>query len=155
GFDVSVSPSTLHLAPGESANFTVTFTRTDAPLGDWVAGSLVWSDGTHHVRSTIALQPVAVSAPPEVHADASASGSQTFDVTPGFTGALGTSVDGLVGVTPIADSVVAGEFDINNPVADADTKHYSVVIPAGTAAARFSLDSADNTADLDPFLYPP
>jgi hypothetical protein len=63
------------------------------------------------------------------------------------------SVAGLVGVTPIADSVTTGAFDINDPVADADTKHYEVVVPAGTVAARFSLDSADDTADLDLFVY--
>jgi subtilisin family serine protease len=153
GFDVSVTPSTLTLAPGEEASFTVTFTRTDAPLGEWAAGSLTWSDGQHDVRSPIALQPVAVSAPVEVHGDASASGSQEFDIVAGFTGDLETTVSGLVGVTPTADSVVAGEFDINAPVADADTKHYTVVVPAGTRAARFSLDSNDDTADLDLFVY--
>ena len=63
------------------------------------------------------------------------------------------SVSGLVGVTPIADSVATGAFDTVTPVADADTKHYTVVVPAGTRAARFSLDSADDTADLDLFVY--
>jgi subtilisin family serine protease len=153
GFDVAVSPSTLTLASGEEGSFTVTFTRTDAALGDWAFGSLVWTDGSHDVRSPIAVQPVAVSAPTEVHGDASASGSQEFQVTPGFTGNLSTSVSGLVGVTPIADSVVSGDYDINAPVADADTKHYTVVVPAGTVAARFSLDSDDDMADLDLFVY--
>jgi hypothetical protein len=153
GFDVAVSPSTLTLNPGEEASFTVTFTRTDAELGAWAFGSLIWSDGSHDVRSPIALQPVTVSAPTEVHGDASASGSQDFQVTPGFTGSLGTSVSGLIGVTPTADSVASGDYDVNAPVADADTKHYTVTVPAGTIAARFSLDSDDDTADLDLFVY--
>ena len=153
GFDVQVTPSTLTLAPGAEGSFTVTFTREDAALGAWTVGSLTWSDGSHNVRSPIALQPVAVSAPTEVHGGASASGSQDFQVTPGFTGDLGTSVSGLVGVTPIADSVVSGDYDINAPVADADTKHYTVTVPVGTVAARFSLDSDDDTADLDLFVY--
>jgi subtilisin family serine protease len=153
GFDVSVTPSQITLAAGEEATFTVTFTRTDAALGDWAIGSLTWSDGTHNVRSPIALQPVAVSAPAEIHGAASASGSQQFSVTPGYTGVLSTSISGLVGVTPIADSVVTGAIDTTTPVADADTKIYHVVVPAGTVAARFSLDSDDNSADLDLFIY--
>jgi hypothetical protein len=153
GMTVQVSPSTLTLAPGEDKAFTVTFTRGTAPLNAWAFGHLTWTDGTHVVRSPIAVQPVTVSAPTEVHGDASASGSKDYQVTPGFSGPLSTDVVGLVGVTPIADSVVTGEYDINAPVADADTKHYTVTVPAGTAAARFSLDSADNTADLDLFVY--
>ena len=153
GFDVTVTPASLTLDPGQQGTFTVTFTRTDAALGAWAIGSLVWSDGHHNVRSPIAVQPVVVSAPAEVSAGISASGSQGFEVTPGFTGNLDTSISGLVGVTPLADSVVSGAYDINAPVADADTKHYSVVVPAGTRAARFSLDSDDNTADLDLFVY--
>jgi subtilisin family serine protease len=152
GFNVS-SLAPITLDPGEEQAFELTFTRTTAPLGEWAIGSLTWTDGTHTVRSPIALQPVAVSAPTEVHADASASGSADFDVTPGFTGTLETTLHGLVGVTPVTDSVVTGPFDIDNPVADADTKHYDVVVPAGTAAARFSLDAADDTADLDLFVY--
>ena len=153
GFDVDVSPRRLTLAPGESKDFTVTFTRSTAPLGEWAVGSLTWSDRTHNVRSPITVRPVAVSAPSEVHADASASGSKDFTVTPGFTGSLNTSVSGLVGVTPVADSVVAGAFDINNPTTGPQTKVYHVTVGAGAAAARFEEDSADDTADLDLFVY--
>ena len=153
GFDVSVTPDTLTLAPGETGSFTVAFSRTDAAFDEWAIGSLTWSDGTHHVRSPITLRPVGVAAPGEVHGDASASGSQDFDVTPGFTGDLSTTVSGLVGVTPIADSVATSAFDIDDPTPDAGTKVYQVAVPAGTRAARFSLDSDDNTADLDLFAY--
>ncbi|HET7471953.1 MAG TPA: S8 family peptidase [Candidatus Limnocylindrales bacterium] len=153
GVTVSVTPSSLTLAPGATGNFTVTFTRDTAPLGVWSIGSLTWTDGSHVVRSPIAVQPVAVSAPAEIHGDASASGSKEFQVKPGFTGQLDTAISGLVGVTPIADSVVTGAIDTTAPVADADTKHYTVVVPAGTRAVRFSLDSDDDTADLDLFIY--
>jgi hypothetical protein len=125
----------------------------DAAFNQWAIGSLTWSDGTHSVRSPITLRPVEVAAPREVHADASASGSQDFSVTPGYTGTLATTVSGLVGVTPLADSVTSGAYDIDNPVADADTKVYHVDVPAGTRAARFSLDADDNTMDLDLFVY--
>jgi hypothetical protein len=153
GITVSVTPSSLTLAPGAEGTFTVTFTRDTAALGAWSTGSLTWSDGSHNVRSPIAVQPVAVSAPTEIHGDASASGSKEFQVKPGFTGPLDTAISGLVGVTPIADSVVSGAIDTTTPVADADTKIYHVTVPAGTVAARFSLDSDDDTADLDLFVY--
>ena len=157
GVDVVVTPSSFTLAPGAEQTFTVQFTLDDedpAPLGEWVAGSLTWTGGGHTVRSTIAVEPVAVSAPTEVHvAPATASGSEDFDIFLGSLEPLEMTVAGLVGVTPIADSVTTGAYDINNPVADADTKHYEVVVPAGTVAARFSLDSADDTADLDLFVY--
>jgi subtilisin family serine protease len=153
GFDVTVSPSTLTLGPGEEATFTVDFGRTDAAFNDWAIGSLTWSDGTHDVRSPIALRPVAVAVPAEVHGDASASGSEEFEVTPGFTGDLSTTISGLVGVTPTADSVAIGAFDSTNPTADADTKVYHVTVPAGTRAARFSLDAVNDTDDLDLYVY--
>jgi hypothetical protein len=132
----------------------VTFTRSTAALGDWAKGALTWSDGTHAVRSPIALRPVALKAPGEVHAAASASGSQAFQVTPGSSTALTTTVSGLTAATSQADSISTGAFDINKPVADgSSTKSYPVKVEAGTRAVRISLDSSDDTADLDLFLY--
>lgn len=156
GIDVEVTPRRFTLAPGAEQTFTVTFTLEDAtiaPLGEWAIGTLVWSGGGHTVRSPIAVEPVAVSAPTEVHGEASATGSESFDVVLGSEQPLTMSVAGLVGVAPTVDTVTTGEFDINDPAADADTKHYQVVVAAGTAAARFSLDAHDDTADLDLFLY--
>ena len=153
GFDVTVTPSTLNLANGATGSFTVRLSRTTAPLGEWAVGKLTWSGGGFQVRSPIAVRPVALSAPTEVHGDASASGSKAFQVTPGFTGSLTNTVAGLVGVTPVADSVISGPFDTAAPVDDAATNKYSVVVPAGTKLARFSLDSDDDTADLDLFVY--
>jgi hypothetical protein len=152
GFDVSVTPSQITLAPGAQATFTVTFTRADAPLGEWASGHLTWTDGSHDVRSPIALQPVAVSAPTEVHGTG-ASGSASYDIVQGALEPLDLSISGITAATSVADSVATGAFDIDNPAADADTKHYEVTVPAGTAALRLSLDSADNTADLDLFVY--
>ena len=153
GMDVTVSPSTLRLQPGEEKSFTVSFTRTTTPLGSYAKGSLTWSDNSHDVRIPVAVRPVAIEAPVEVHGDASASGSQSYSVTPGTTGTLTSTVNGLVGVTPTEDSVTTGAFDDTAPVADADTKKYTVTVPAGALAARFSEDSSDDTADLDLYVY--
>lgn len=148
-----VADNTISLAPNAEATFELRFTRTDAPLNAWAIGSLTWSDGTHRVRSPIAVQPVTVSAPVEVHGGATASGSQEFQVTPGFTGSLDMTVHGLIGVMPESGIVATGAFDTVAPVVDSDTKKYSIAVAAGTAAARFSLDSLDDTADLDLFVY--
>lgn len=153
GFDVVVTPAQLTLGAGEEGSFAVRITRTDAPLGAWVSGSLTWSDGAHTVRSPIVAQPVTVSTTAEVHADASATGTEDYEVVPGFDGTLDSAVHGLVGVTPVTDSVTTGAFDFDNPAVDADTKRYEVVVPEDTVAARFSLDSVDDTADLDLFVY--
>jgi subtilisin family serine protease len=153
GFKVAISPSTLTIQPGDEETFTVTFTRGNAAFDTWAKGALTWSDGNHTVRSPIAVRPVEVSVPSEVHGDTTPNGSEAFTIVPGFSGNLSTSVSGLVGVTPIADSVVTGAYDIDNPVADSDTKHYQVTVPTGTVAARFSLDSSDDSADLDLFVY--
>ncbi|MFL6024600.1 MAG: S8 family serine peptidase [Marmoricola sp.] len=153
GFGVTVTPSSLTLAPGASGDFTVAFTRTDGAFNEWAIGSLTWSNTAHNVRIPVAVRPVEVAAPAEVHGDASASGSVSYSVTPGFTGSLATTVSGLVGVTPLADSVATGPFEATAPAAGAGTKVYHVVVPAGTRVARFSLDSDDDTADLDLYAY--
>lgn len=152
GFDVVVTPNRFTLNPGAEQTLTVKFSRTTAALGEWAIGSLTWSDRTHTFRSPVALEPVTVSTADEVHGTG-ASGSQTFQVTPGFTGALDSTVDGLIGVTPHADSVTTGSFDFTNPVADADTKKYTVTVGPGAKAARFSLDAVDDTSDLDLWVY--
>jgi hypothetical protein len=153
GFDVEVSPRQFRLAPGAERTFTVTITNDGAPLGEWATGHLTWTGGGHTVRSPIAVEPVTVSAPSEVHGTTTASGEVDVDVIAGFDGTLDPTLNGLIGVTPEADSVTTGAFDINDPVADADTKEYPVEVAAGTLAARFSLDSDDDTADLDLFVY--
>jgi subtilisin family serine protease len=153
GVDVTVSPSRLRLAPGEEGSFEVTFTRNGAALDQYATGSVTWRGGRHNVRIPVAIRPVALAAPTEVHGDASASGSRTYTVTPGTSGQLSTTVAGLVGVTPIQDSVVSGPFDAANPTAGPAVKHYAVDVPADTVAARFSEVSQDDSADLDLYVY--
>ena len=49
--------------------------------------------------------------------------------------------------------MATGPFDTAAPVDDAATNKYTVAVAAGSKAARFSLDSDDDTADLDLFVY--
>ncbi|MDQ7878474.1 S8 family serine peptidase [Microbacterium sp. QXD-8] len=57
GVGVTVEPSTLTVAPGETASYAVTFTVGDeTELFDYLAGQLSWTDGSHTVRSPIVLR---------------------------------------------------------------------------------------------------
>ncbi|RFA17023.1 hypothetical protein B7R22_01625 [Subtercola boreus] len=158
GIDTVVTPSTLDFsAAGESKSYTVTFTRTDAPLNEYTTGYLTWANGDQTVRSPIALQPVPIAAPLEV-AGTGATGSVDVSVTPGSDGAIPLAVEGLAK----ADFLVAGNQDPKIPLdghsavtplgADAT---FAVDIPKGLSAARFDLKSittAQDGGDLDLFV---
>jgi subtilisin family serine protease len=62
GFTVTVIPGSFNIPAGGTQQYTVTITRTDAPLNVFRFGSLTWSDGTHSVRSPISVRPVALAA---------------------------------------------------------------------------------------------
>ena len=73
GVDVVVTPSSLTLAPGASATFTVKFTtNSSATFDEYTSGHLTWSDGVHTVRSPLVVKPVALAAPAEVSGNGSA-----------------------------------------------------------------------------------
>jgi len=166
GIDVTVDPAELTLAKGESASYFVTFTATSsAVLNQYTFGSLTWSHGPHNVTSPIALYPVAIAAPAEVHG-AGTDGLLDFDVTFGYTGDYTAAPHGLVAADMQADNVLDDPTDnINSALATCDFSSfpYQCVgitwhrfeVPAGTAYARFSLfnDYTDGTDDLDLYVF--
>ncbi len=98
GTTVTVVPDKITVLPRRSVTFQVTITRTDAALDQYSFGSLTWvpnKKDMNAVRSPIAVKPVAVAAPGEVRGTGT-SGSAAIEVTAGFSGTLGTDVDGLV-----------------------------------------------------------
>lgn len=139
GFTAAVNPRIITVPPGASTSFTVTLTRTSAPLGEWAFGSLTWRSGysRHIVTSPIALRPVAVSAPREI-AVTGASGSTMASVTPGYTGSLTATAAGLVeGLDQVATTTLAANSTV------------TVTIPEGTRVARFATYDADYPAGTD------
>lgn len=95
GYGVSVAPSTLTLAPGETKSFNVTLTRAGAADNVWQYGALVWSDGVHNVRSPItARSGRLVIAPALVEGDRS-SAIRLLTVVTGFEGRMGSASAGL------------------------------------------------------------
>ncbi|MCX7218949.1 MAG: S8 family serine peptidase [Burkholderiales bacterium] len=168
GFNVLVTPSTLNLAAGAKAAFTVKITPVTAVENVWAYGALTWSDAAGHVvRSPLsALVGKAVSAPAELTSD-KVSGSKLFAIKTGFTGAMGTAKGGLKAAT-LGDSVTLAPGALTSAqlkavcVAGSDTastKVHNFAIPANTVAARFSLRNQDTSNpgadDFDMMLLKP
>jgi hypothetical protein len=152
GVDVSVNPASFTLAAGATRTYTVTFTTNGtAALNSYAFGSLTWSDGVHNVTSPLVIRPVALSAPAQVSSNGTAI---NYNVTFGYTGSFTATPRGLVPATTIADTVVddpTNNFVVGGP----GTKSYTVVIPAGTTYARFSLFDANVSpaSDIDLYVY--
>jgi hypothetical protein len=143
GFSVSVSPATLTIGKGQTASYTVTFTRTTAALNAYTGGQLYWTGGGYTVRSPIVVRPVALAAPTQV--------SGSYNVTFGYTGAFTATPRGLVPAAITAGTVADDPTDGACSLTAPNAQLIPVVIPAGTTYARFSLFDADVTpgADID------
>jgi subtilisin family serine protease len=156
GYKVSVNPPILLVAPGRSATFKVTLTRTTAAFGSYGFGSLTWRDlEGHKVYSPIAVQATALAAPPEV-AGTGASGSTAIPVTAGYTGTLTAVASGLVAdrVDHLSLSSDPGApFNANNPQVTDRTGVVEITVPAGAKLARFSTFAAEYPAGSDIDLY--
>ena len=154
GIGITVVPQSITVPPGQSASFDVTFNVESGPLDLWRFGSLTWESDSHSVYSTLAVRPISVTAPAEV-TSFGASGSLSFPVEFGYTGAYTPGVHGLR--LPLV---------INGFVDDDPTKTFTfrtvngvtahlIDVPADEAYLRFSLfDSlTDGDDDLDLYIY--
>lgn len=159
GIDVTVNPSTLTLESGESATYEVTFeTLPIVIMNDWTFGSLTWNDGSHNVRSPIAVRPTALAAPGEVLGTGTV-GSLSFDIIFGYDGVYTAGAHGLVPADMQPGNVVDDPANDINTALDTGvgvTFHF-VTIPADAEYARFSLfdDYTDGTDDLDLYIFGP
>jgi subtilisin family serine protease len=152
GFNVSVSPSSITLAPGESASFTVTFTNSTAPLNAYTGGQLTWSNGTHNVRIPLVVRPIALGAPASVFGNGDPI---SYNVLFGYTGAFTAEPRGLVAADLTAGTVDQDPDQIFNPADPTGTVAIPVTIAAGTTYARFALFDADVApgSDIDLYVY--
>ena len=153
GYTGSVSPSMFTVAPGATQTYTVSFTRTDATFNQFRFGSLSWGDGTHTVRSPIALRAVQIAAPAELRGTGT-SGSIAYTVKPGYTGTLTAAAAGLVPAATNAGTVPDDPTDDFVKDGPGQVK-FDVVIPAGTTYARWNLfdEHTDGDDDLDLYVY--
>jgi len=154
GVSVQVAPTTLTVAPGQSAEYDVTMSFLDGQQDIYRFGSLTWASGDHRVRSVIAVRPLSVDAPQEI-ISFGGSGSVTFPVEFGYTGAYTPGVHGLR-MPDIAPGFVDNDpskaftFRIGNGV----TAH-SLPIGPNEVFLRFAMfdELTDGNDDLDMYVY--
>jgi hypothetical protein len=154
--EISVAPSRFTIAPKQSQTFTVTMRRTSAAFGVSAFGALTWADGSHRVRSPIAVRPMAIVAPAEVDG-AGASGSLTLPIGTGYDGTLTASVAGLVPSEEhrahLTNPSRGASFPTKNPAATEHTAKFTVATPAGTRLLRLATFDADHPAGTDVDIY--
>jgi hypothetical protein len=139
----SATPSTPSLVAGRAGDIeelTIDFTRTTATLGEFAFG-WVRLTGPTVVKIPVALRPVSVAAPASVSGTGT-DGSVDVPITAAFTGDLEVGVTGLAQAQTVESDVEEG------------TQAYEcVTVEEGTKLARFDLDSVDDSADLDLYVY--
>ena len=150
GITASVDTPIFELDPGESQDLNITFTRTDAAFNVYQSGfmTLTGSEG-HEVRSPVTIRPVLFSAPLEV---TSTGTSASWQVKPGYSGALNATLRGLAPATETTFTVLQ---DPNSSFNRLDPKNFrkDIVIP-GNATLRVALfDEEMVTPSTDLDLY--
>ncbi|RPJ28788.1 MAG: hypothetical protein EHM33_03330 [Chloroflexi bacterium] len=155
GYDVTVTPNSLTLNPGDSAAFEVTITNNGSgPVGEWRFGSLTWKASKYVVYSPIAVQGALFSAPAEVFGSGE-TGSASFDVQFGYTGSYTAGAHGLIPATVTTATVVQDpdqEFDPDDGFSNAHTFNLS-----GVAHFRLAIppEATEAEADLDVYVFDP
>lgn len=155
GFDVTVTPSSVDLAPGASARLTIDVVATGKrPNGAWAFGALTWRGGGYEVRSPVALRGLDLRAPAVVEA-AGASGSTTLAVEVGVTGRYEAVPHGLVPAVTTGGTV-GQDPDRTFPSPDDGVGVARIPVDlTGVAHARWTLDDDDPSTDLDLYLLDP
>jgi len=154
GISMTVVPSSISVSPGETVSFDVTFSYESGPLDLWRFGSLTWSNPDRSIYSPIAIRPISVDAPAEI-TDFGTSGTLSFPVSFGYTGAYSAGVHGLrlplvINGFVDRDPTKTFTFRTTNGV----TAHL-IDVPANEAYLRFALFDTltDGNDDLDMFVY--
>lgn len=154
GIGVQVTPSSLTVGAGQTAQYDVTLTYQSGPLDIYRFGSLTWVSDDHSVRSVLSVQPLSVSAPGEVFSFGG-SGSVTFPVEFGYTGSYSPGVHGLR-LPLILDGFVNQDPDKNFTFRTTNgvTAHL-IDVPADQAFLRFATfdELTDGDDDLDMFVF--
>lgn len=157
GFDISVSPARVRLRPGETGSFEVTITNVSAATDAWEFGSLTMKGNGYKARIPIAAKGALFDAPAEVTGEG-ASGSTSFDVEFGYTGAYTAAPHGLA--SEVLSEGTVGQ-DPDQTFDPSDEGNGATAIPfdlSDTALFRFTMEQSDVTgpgadaADLDLYL---
>jgi len=156
GIGVTVVPQSITVAPGQSATFDITFSFESGPLDSWRFGSLTWESGNHAVYSTLAIRPITITAPRQ-QTGFGASGSLSFPVEFGYTGAYTPGVQGLrlpLIINSFVDDDPTKTFEFL--VGKTGVTIHLIDVPADQAYLRFALFDAytdGDPDDLDLYIY--
>lgn len=128
GWNVQVQPSTLTLAPGASASFTVRIEPTTVPIGEWSFGKLVWTSATHQVVSPLTARAGPFELPKAItDRRPTGRGTTTFQVTSNYTGALQVESTGVIAPTGFIPYTLPAGFGIcHNVDVPPDTELLSI-----------------------------
>ena len=142
GWNVTVTPPSLTLAPGARGDFSVALRRTTATNGVYTFGSLAWNDGVGHVVTSPLTARSLGFVPPAAVTDTRATGTKVVTFVSGYDGTLQVSPAGLY----------AARLDSSTVAQDA-TQCVDIPVAAGALLARFQLFNADtqggSATDLD------
>lgn len=155
GVDVTVTPSSFRIAPGETVDYQVTFTNASAPVDEWVHGSLTWKGGAYRVYSPISVKPVAFDAPYEVIGDG-VEGSVSFDIDFGWTGEYTAAGHGLEPATIWEDEVAQDEDQTFQPSDVGNGAVAHEVTTTGAALLRVAVPPdgvVSPDIDIDVFVH--
>ncbi|MBT8131237.1 MAG: S8 family serine peptidase, partial [Gammaproteobacteria bacterium] len=98
GVDVTATPSSFAIAPGESITYDVTFTANGAPFNEYATGFVTWTgDNGHVVRSPVAVRPTALLSPETVAGEVDGNGDGSVEVPVDFyyTGPYNAALEGF------------------------------------------------------------
>jgi len=165
GYDVTVSPSSLTLAPGASASFTLTLKRTVAQEFQWQYGSLTWSNGSQSISSPLLATPGRHVDIPSPVSSEKISSLRALSVYTANAGKLKATIGGLKPVVRSSHEVAQAPFGSVETLEQVKAACHAgqagvtlipVTLPAQTMTARFELFDRDTggsgngtTHDLD------
>lgn len=172
GIGVTVTPATLSLGTGETAEFEVRFEATAlVPLGGWQTGALAWTSDNTVVRSPLAVRSLPFAATGFV-AGSGADGSADIAARAGYTGSYGVGIGGfdvagqgqpaavralLSGAFVADDGNLATPYRFVAPggLLPGDVRRIPIAVPAGTKLLRVELrnEDTDGEHDLDLYVY--
>ena len=162
GLTVVPSTTSFTASPGSVTPWSVTFTRTSAPLSAYVKGFIVWTGNEGHVvKMPVVIQPVRLQAPPEVSGSGQ-SGSLSYQTKAGYNGNLSYVIRGLQAADKTDRTLgtdPACSFNTATPDAMVSAGKANVsefTTPTDATYIRFQTFQSDASAsarDLDMFVY--
>lgn len=154
GVNVEVAPQMLSVGPGQTAEYQVSLTFVSGPQDIYRFGSLAWVSNDHTVHTVIAVQPLSIDAPGEI-LSFGGSGSLTFPVEFGYTGAYSPGVHGL-SLPLVIDGFVDEDPDKTFTFrTEGGVTAHLIDVPADQAYLRFATfdELTDGEDDLDMYVY--